>query len=236
MTDEMLVRSKTEQAVRLFREYFTGGTFQPGAQLPSESELIERFGISRTTVRRALDQLREQHVIETEQGKGSFVNDARPAHTLTRTSDPWERLEPTSEPHCQRGRACALAAEMFGLKEGSPIYTREQTATHRDTGARVLTVRTVAVMPIMHIEPEPDPAGDRAELIAALEADAGPLTTRIRFRYIATPPAEMAADLGLPPGAAIIEFRHLTYDRDGQLLMVETERTDATTAQWETGI
>ena len=236
MTDETLVTSKTQQAVRLFRQYFTGGTFQPGAQLPSEAELSERFGISRTTVRRALEQLRELRVIETEQGKGSFVNDARPAHTLTRTSNPWERLEPTSEPHSQRGRSCALASEMFGIKEGSPIFTREQTATHRDTGAHVLTTRTVAVEPIMHIEPEPDPAGDRAELIAALEADAGPLTTRIRFRYIAKPSAEIAADLGLAPGTAIIEFRHLTYDRNGQLLIVETERTDATTAQWETGI
>jgi hypothetical protein len=101
-------------------------------------------------------------------------------------------------------------AGLFGIEDRSPVYIREQAATNRETGAHVLTVRTVAVKPVMHIEPEPDPAGDRAELIAALEAHCGPLTTRIRFRYIATPPAEMAADLGLEPGVAVVEFRHLT--------------------------
>lgn len=236
MTDEMLVTSKTEQAVSRFRDYFTSGTFQPGAQLPSEAELTERFGISRTTVRRALDKLREQHVIETEHGKGSFVIDANPAHTLTRTLDPWDRLEPASEPHSHLNRANTLMAGLFGIEDRSPVYIREQAATNRETGARVLTVRTVAVKPVMHIEPEPEPAGDRAELIAALEAHCGPLTTRIRFRYIATPPAEMAADLGLEPGVAVVEFRHLTYGRDRQLLMVETERTGAAADEWETGI
>jgi len=236
MTDETLVTSKTEQAISRFRQYFTGGDFQPGAQLPSEAELIERFGISRTTVRRALDKLREQHVIETEHGKGSFVIDAKAAHTLTVTPDPWDRLLATGEPHVSRNRASALIADLFDIKDGSPIFIREQDATYRETGAPVLTTRTVAVMPIMHIEPEPDPVGDRAELIAALGTHCAPLATRIRFRYIARPPAETAADLQLEPGTAILEFRHLTYGADGQLLMVETERTAADMAEWEAGI
>jgi GntR family transcriptional regulator len=236
MTDDTPVTSKTDEATSRFRTYFTGGTFQPGAQLPSEAELVERFGISRTTVRRALDKLREQHVIETEHGKGSFVLDAKPAHTLTLTRDPWERLEPAGEPHPSRSRVCSLAADMYGLREGTPTFVREQAATHRDTGARVLTTRTVIVEPIMHIEPEPDPVGDRAELIAALDTHLGPLTTRIRTRYIPKPPADTAKNLGLEPGTAIAEIRYLTYGRDRRLLMIETIRTDATTAEWETEI
>jgi DNA-binding GntR family transcriptional regulator len=236
MTDDALVTSKTEQAVAKFRNYFTGGTFQPGALLPSEAELAERFGISRTTVRRALDKLREQHVVETEHGRGSFVIDAKPAHTLTRTLDPWDRLEPAGEPHLRRDRVTAPTTDLFNLRIGSPVFVREQAATYRDTGARALTARTVAVEPILDIEPEPAPAGNRATLIEALETHCGPLTTRIRIRYIPKPPAEIAADLGLAPGTAIVEIKHLTYSSDGQLLMIETEHTDATTAEWETGI
>lgn len=236
MTDEMLVTSKTEQAVSRFRDYFTGGTFPPGGQLPSEAELIERFGISRTTVRRALDQLREQGVISTIHGKGSFVNDAKPAHTLARTPNPWDKLEPAAEPHSRKAHANTVTADLFGLEYRTPVYIREQAATHRETGGPVLTARTVAVKPIIHIEPAPEADGDRAHLIAALEAHCGPLATRVRFRYIAKPRAETTADLGLEPGAAIVEVRHLTYGGDGQLLMVEAERTDAATAEWEAGI
>jgi GntR family transcriptional regulator len=233
MTDDMPVTSKTDEATSRFRAYFTGGAFQPGAQLPSEAELVERFGISRTTVRRALDKLREQHVIATEQGKGSFVLDAKPAHTLTLTLNPWDRLEPAGDPVPSRSRICSLAADMYGLREGSPIFVRAQAATYRETGAPVLTTRTVVVEPIMHIEPRPDPVGDRAELIEALNTHLGPLTTRIRFRHIARPPADAAKLLGLPPGTAIAEIRYLTYGRDQQLLMFETERADAATAEWE---
>ena len=45
----------------------------PHAPLPSESELCQRFGVSRTVVREALNQLVYEHVIYKRQGKGAFV-------------------------------------------------------------------------------------------------------------------------------------------------------------------
>lgn len=45
----------------------------PGHVLPSESELSAEFGVSRVTVRRALDVLRDDGVIESRQGFGWFV-------------------------------------------------------------------------------------------------------------------------------------------------------------------
>lgn len=49
------------------------GKYEPGAKLPSEPELAERFGVARMTARRALRELREQGIVETEWGKGTFV-------------------------------------------------------------------------------------------------------------------------------------------------------------------
>ncbi|XAH22286.1 GntR family transcriptional regulator [Xylophilus sp. GW821-FHT01B05] len=46
---------------------------QAHAALPSENELCQRFGVSRTVVREALNQLVYQHVIYKRQGKGAFV-------------------------------------------------------------------------------------------------------------------------------------------------------------------
>jgi GntR family transcriptional regulator len=46
---------------------------KPGALLPSESELSEQFGVSRVTVRRALELVRDDGLIAARQGFGWFV-------------------------------------------------------------------------------------------------------------------------------------------------------------------
>ena len=45
------------------------------ARLPSEHELCTQFGVSRTVVREAMNQLVYEHVIYKIQGKGAFVVD-----------------------------------------------------------------------------------------------------------------------------------------------------------------
>ena len=49
------------------------GTYQPGDKLPTEYQLIERFGVSRTVIREVIANLRSSNLIETRQGKGAFV-------------------------------------------------------------------------------------------------------------------------------------------------------------------
>lgn len=70
------------------REQITSGRLRPGERLPTEPQLCERSGLSRSTVREALRLLASQHLIVTTRGVtgGSFV--ARPspeqlASTLT---------------------------------------------------------------------------------------------------------------------------------------------------------
>lgn len=49
------------------------GFYQPGDQLPSESDLAEELNVSRGTLRQALLLLQEDGMIMNHQGKGSFV-------------------------------------------------------------------------------------------------------------------------------------------------------------------
>lgn len=49
------------------------GAYSEVKTLPSERELCERYHVSRSTVRRALDALRENGYIQTLQGSGNFV-------------------------------------------------------------------------------------------------------------------------------------------------------------------
>ena len=52
---------------------------RPGAPLPSEAELCERFSVSRMTVRQALQELTNDGLVERRRGQGTFVAH-RPVH------------------------------------------------------------------------------------------------------------------------------------------------------------
>ncbi len=49
--------------------------FEPGVQLPSGPALSERFGVARGTVTKALDMLKDEGLIVTRKGSGSFVRE-----------------------------------------------------------------------------------------------------------------------------------------------------------------
>ena len=61
------------QVARILRDRIMRGVWQPDRRLPSEPDLEAEFEISRDTVRRALDVLREEGLIVTVKGRGSYV-------------------------------------------------------------------------------------------------------------------------------------------------------------------
>jgi DNA-binding FadR family transcriptional regulator len=52
------------------------GEYPAGSRLPSEMEMAERFGVSRTVVREAVSRLKSEGLAESHQGKGVFVRAA----------------------------------------------------------------------------------------------------------------------------------------------------------------
>lgn len=63
----------TAQLVKALTERIDKAVFKPGDKLPSEQELIEEFGVSRTVVREAISSLRAAGLVATQQGVGAFV-------------------------------------------------------------------------------------------------------------------------------------------------------------------
>jgi GntR family transcriptional regulator len=59
--------------------WIESGKYQPGDRLPSESQLLEQFAVSRITIRRALSNLAQQGLVFSQHGKGVFVKEQRRA-------------------------------------------------------------------------------------------------------------------------------------------------------------
>ena len=69
------------------------GTFPPGSQLPNEDELIERYGVSRTTIRQTIQNLVRRGLVEIRRGKGTFVLQPKIVQELTELSGFVEDME-----------------------------------------------------------------------------------------------------------------------------------------------
>ncbi|GGF49551.1 phosphonate metabolism transcriptional regulator PhnF [Azorhizobium oxalatiphilum] len=64
-----------KQIAETLEAEIASGARKPGARLPVEAELAERFGVNRHTVRRALSVLGERGLIEATAGRGTFVKE-----------------------------------------------------------------------------------------------------------------------------------------------------------------
>jgi DNA-binding FadR family transcriptional regulator len=87
-TESPAGRLRTDWVYKRLRDRFRAGLYQPRTRLPTERELSVEFGVSRPVIRGALARLREDGLVRSVQGSGSFVT-AEPApedFPLARTS------------------------------------------------------------------------------------------------------------------------------------------------------
>jgi len=70
------------QLKEILQHELESGHWQPGQQIPSEAQLCEAFGISRTVVRQALRELEYHGLLYREQGKGTFVAEPKISESL----------------------------------------------------------------------------------------------------------------------------------------------------------
>ena len=61
------------QLENVLREKISSGAFLAGVRMPTEVELTKEYGVSRITVRQALQALTDEGLIERQQGRGTFI-------------------------------------------------------------------------------------------------------------------------------------------------------------------
>jgi GntR family transcriptional regulator len=135
-----------------------GGSLPPGSQLPTENDLIERFGVSRPTVRRAIQNLVSRGLVEIQRGKGTFIKQPKITQELTALSGFVEDMQalghhPTARLLDKRLVAAdKIVAHQLGLSagtlvvrirrvrlaDGAPV-SFDDTYLPREVGEKVIT-------------------------------------------------------------------------------------------------
>ena len=61
------------QLAAILRDQIASGELAPGAAVPSVKRLRQEYGVAETTARKAVAVLRDEGLVETVMGWGSFV-------------------------------------------------------------------------------------------------------------------------------------------------------------------
>jgi GntR family transcriptional repressor for pyruvate dehydrogenase complex len=72
----------TDDAINKIKQMIVSGDLRPGDRLPRESDLAERLGLSRNSLREAVRALSLIHVLDVRQGDGTYVTTLEPSLLL----------------------------------------------------------------------------------------------------------------------------------------------------------
>lgn len=192
------------------------GEWKPGELIPSEFDLAARFQVSQGTVRKAVDELAAEHMLQRRQGKGTFVS----THHEARTRYRFLRLAPDGEGE--------------GVRAESRILDVRRTRATTET-ARGLELRpgdgVIAIRRLLSFGGVPTVVDDiwlpgalfkgltvevldanRAPLYALFESAFGVSMVRAdeKLRAVSADP-DTATLLNLSPGAPILQADRISY-------------------------
>ncbi|MCC4318679.1 GntR family transcriptional regulator [Streptomyces malaysiensis] len=129
-------RAVFRQIADALREAIDKGRFREGDKLPSETELVDHFGVSRMTVRNALSLLQQEGLVVSEHGKGVFVRPRPPVRRLA--SDRFARR------HRDQGKAAfTVEAEAAGSRPEVDSLEVKEERPSPDISARLGSPRKV---------------------------------------------------------------------------------------------
>ena len=209
------------RASDLVRQMIRDGGMSPGERLPSERDLAERFGISRMTVRKALETLVGEGTLERRGAAGTFLPEPAVVRPLSR----------------QVSTAISEVVGGRGRQSGARLLFFEQAAAdghvarrlHLPEGAPVIVIKRLRLSDGLPFCVETSHLAQHrvAGLTAADVVDAPSLYALLRERFgltfaasdfqiaAAPPPEAEAGFLGLAPGRVALTMRSTVYDRDG---------------------
>ncbi|WP_327698627.1 GntR family transcriptional regulator [Streptomyces sp. NBC_00459] len=231
-----------QQVAAAIREAILSSEFAPDALLPSEAQLMARYGVSRPTVRNAIAALRAEGLIDVRHGKGSYVRTSgQPALTLerriTRTTegtftmpggDVWDEAE---QPSTYRTRTTTDTGRLLQLGAEEALFGCDRLLIDPSSGTRamhrtLIPFTTAEAIPLLAKEPSTRPA----EIYGLLTQDGHKLTWSETVRARMPLPDERTT-LRLPDATPVLHLARVTHAADGRPLILEELRTGADRAE-----
>ena len=117
------------------------GTLPATSQLPTEDSLIERFQVSRPTIRKAIQNLSARGLVEIRRGKGTFVTEPKVTQELTALSGFAEDM------HLVGRRPTARVIDTRVVPATEPVARRLALTTGEDV-VRIQRVRLADGVPM----------------------------------------------------------------------------------------
>ncbi|CAG7634828.1 GntR family transcriptional regulator [Actinacidiphila bryophytorum] len=229
------------QVAAAIRDAIASGEYPPGAPLPSEAQLIERYQVSRPTVRNAVAALRSEGLLEVIHGKGSFVRGASsPVVTIDRSvsqddggafttegAAEWEEVE---EPHIYRTHTNAVTGPQLGLREDEALFGVDRLLIDTTTATRVLHQTLIPFATAEGTDLAEHPGTEPARIYALLAAAGHTLwwSETVRARM---PLPDERTSLQLQDATPLLETTRVTHGTKDHPLILEVLRTSADRAQ-----
>jgi DNA-binding GntR family transcriptional regulator len=205
----------------------TAGTFPPGAKLPNEMELADRYAVSRATVREAVLSLMDAGYLNRRHGSGTYVTSApRTRHPLETTVSYTEMIREA------------------GLKPSETVLNRdERTATDEEATLLSLAdddellleverVRRAGKRPVIYSRDripasllgDLSPAERRESSLYRLLDRAGHPVARASARLLpVVANARIARLLDVKRGTPLLHIDQVDYDTRGRAVMLSHE-------------
>ncbi|MCF3130240.1 GntR family transcriptional regulator [Streptomyces olivochromogenes] len=231
-----------QQVAAAIREAILSGEFAPDSLLPSEAQLMTRYGVSRPTVRNAIAALRAEGLIDVRHGKGSFVrSDGQPALTIERrisrttdgrfvmpNGDIWQEAE---EPSTYRTRTTKATGRLLQLAEEEALFGCDRLLVDPTTGTRamhrtLIPFEVAETVPLLAEEPCKRPAA----IYRLLTQDGQKLswTETVRARM---PLPDERTTLQLPDATPVLHVFRVAHGSDDRPLILEELRFGADRAE-----
>lgn len=126
------------------------GIYKPGERLPSEPELVREYGVSRITVRQALDELEAEGRVVRRHGKGTYVAEPRIEQGLVRLTQGLVRLTDFVEDMQQAGQNPSSRVLAFEHEPARPAIAKALNVLIGTEVVRIDRLRLAEERPIAY--------------------------------------------------------------------------------------
>jgi GntR family transcriptional regulator len=235
--DEHSSRPLYRQVADALRDQIQQRELTPGEQLPTEARLMDRFDVSRNTVRLALGVLRTEGLVVTGQGRGSFVADvvvrglprAEGSLQATVTGRGSETLarELTEAVDAERVRvhvstrpAPAAVAERLGLPAGRRVVVRHRVHLTGDGTSHSSDTFVSEELAADSALSAPGPLD--TTLVRALAAQGHPVARMADDVGVRMPTPNEAQELHIATGVPVLAVARTLFDRDDVAVLTMT--------------